>query len=146
VNVVHLLSGFSLGFARGLNDTPKVMALLVAAAWTGLPTRPALLIIALVMAAGGLVHSARLARTLGKRITTMNTGQGLLANVVASGLVIGASLLGSPVSTTHVSTGAIFGIGAWTGRADWKVIGEILLAWLVTLPLAAGLAWGIAAL
>jgi phosphate/sulfate permease len=47
----------------------------------------------------------------------------LLANSVASMLVIGASLLGSPVSTTHVSTGALFGIGAWSDRTDWRMVG-----------------------
>ena len=74
----------------------------------------------------------------------MDPGQGLVANSVASTLVIGASLMGSPVSTTHVSTGAIFGIGMHTGSADTKVIGGIVLAWVATLPIAAALAAGIA--
>ncbi len=52
---------------------------------------------AVAMVAGGLIHSARLARIMGKSITPMNTGQGLLANVVSSALVIGASLIRSPV-------------------------------------------------
>lgn len=145
VDGVHLLSGSALGFARGLNDTPKVMALLVAAAWSGLNPRGSLVCIALAMALGGVLHSRRIARTMGRRITAMNPGQGLLANLVASGLVIGASVAGSPVSTTHVSTGAIFGIGLWTGRADWRVVTEIILAWIITLPVAAGIAYAVAA-
>ena len=135
VDGLHVSSGLALGFARGLNDTPKVMALLVAATWTGVEPRAALVLIAAVMAMGGLLHSRRIARTLGKRITAMNRGQGFVANLVASSLVVGASLVGLPVSTTHVSTGAIFGIGVWTGKTHWDVVGKIIGAWLATLPL-----------
>ena len=54
--------------------------------------------------------------------------------------MIGASLMGSPVSTTHVSTGALFGIGLWNDRTNWRMVGGILGAWIATLPLAAALA------
>lgn len=143
---LHRLSACALGFARGLNDTPKVLALLVAAGWSGMPPALALAIVAVVMAIGGLLHSRRIAETLGHRITSMNRAQGLVANGVSSALVIGASLMGSPVSTTHVSTGAIFGIGTQTGRADWRVVSGIVAAWVATLPLAALLAVGCALL
>ncbi len=145
VDGLHLLSGVSLGFARGLNDTPKVLALLVAAAGAGIPVRASLLAVAGAMAAGGALHARRVADTLGHRITGMNRGQGLLANAVASALVIGASLWGAPVSTTHVATGAIFGIGAHTGRADPRVIAEVVLAWVLTLPVAGVVAFACAA-
>lgn len=69
----------------------------------------------------------------------MNPGQGFTANAITSLLVIGASTLGLPVSTTHVSCGALFGIGAVTRQAHWTTIRHILLAWLVTLPIAATL-------
>lgn len=121
------------------------MGILAVAALADFDNRFTLAVIALFMAVGGLLHSRRLAETMGKRITAMNTGQGLLANLVSSSLVIGASLLGSPVSTTHVSTGSIFGIGFWTGRTDWKLAGGIVLAWGATLPLSAALAYGFAA-
>jgi PiT family inorganic phosphate transporter len=71
----------------------------------------------------------------------MEPGQGSSANLVTSALVIGASALGSPVSTTHVSIGSMIGLGAVTGGARWKNITGIVLAWLGTLPLSAGLAW-----
>jgi PiT family inorganic phosphate transporter len=145
VDSLHLGSGLALGFARGLNDTPKIMALLVAAAWSGLNPRLALVLIAGVMAVGGLVHSRRIAETLGRRITRMNHGQGFVANIVASALVIGASIGGMPVSTTHVSTGAIFGIGLWTGSAHGSVVIRILAAWVATLPVALVLGYAIAA-
>ena len=77
-------------------------------------------------------------------ITNLSHGQGLLANSISSTLVIGASLLGSPVSTTHVSTGAIFGIGVWNDRTDWTMVSGIVVAWLGTLPLAAAIAAGVA--
>jgi PiT family inorganic phosphate transporter len=73
-------------------------------------------------------------------ITRMNHGQGFSANLVTAALVLAASRYGLPVSTTHVSCGALFGIGAVTGQARWKSIGTVLLAWVVTLPTAAILA------
>jgi PiT family inorganic phosphate transporter len=144
VDTCHVGSGLALGFARGLNDTPKVMAILIAASWSGLSAGWSLVIIAAAMAAGGLIHSRRIARTLGERITEMNCGQGFIANIVGSSLVIGASLLGFGVSTTHCATGAIFGVGAWTGRAHWNVVGQIVAAWIITLPMAALIAWVVA--
>jgi len=137
VEGAHTISGAALGFARGLNDTPKVMGLLVAAGSLGMTHRVSLVLISVAMAVGGLLHSARLADTLGHKITQLEHGPGLTANLVASTLVIGASLLGSPVSTTHVSTGAIFGVGAWSGRCSWQWVGGIVSAWVGTLPIAA---------
>jgi PiT family inorganic phosphate transporter len=94
------------------------------------------------MSAGGLVNSRRNAETMGHKLTTMNPGQGFTANLVTGALVIGASRLGMPVSTTHVSCGSIFGIGAVTGQGNLKTVAGILLAWVTTLPVAAGLGAG----
>jgi PiT family inorganic phosphate transporter len=140
IDRLHEASAFALGFSRGLNDTPKVLALLVAAGWSGIDPRASLTVVAAAMAAGGWLRARRVAETLAHRITSLSHGQGLLANGIASSLVIGASLLGSPVSTTHVSTGALFGIGFWSERTDWWMVSGILAAWLATLPLAAALA------
>jgi len=144
IDRLHSASAFSLGFARGLNDTPKILALLVAAGWSGLDPRMSLAVIAGAMALGGVLRARRVAETLAHKVTPIGHGQGLLANSIASGLVIGASLLGSPVSTTHVTSGAIFGIGFWNDRTDWTMVGGIVGAWLGTLPLAAAIAAGIA--
>ncbi len=146
IDAAHRTSAFLLGFARGLNDTPKILALLVAAGWSGLPPRLSLAIIASAMALGGFLRARRVAETLSHRITALSQGQGLLANSIGSGLVIGASLLGSPVSTTHVSTGALFGIGLWNDTTDWKLVSGIAAAWLGTLPLAGAIAGAIATL
>ena len=62
---------------------------------------------------------------------------GFTANLVKSFLVIFATRLGMPVSTTHVSCGSLFGIGVVSGRARWKAILGILVAWITTLPMAA---------
>jgi PiT family inorganic phosphate transporter len=91
---------------------------------------------------GGLIQSRRVAETLSRGITALNHGQGLTANLVTAGLVLGASHLGLPVSTTHVSTGAIFGIGAVNGQRNWRTIARILLTWVVTLPLGLALVRG----
>jgi PiT family inorganic phosphate transporter len=140
VDHLHAASAFALGFARGLNDTPKVLALLVAAGWSSVDSRIALAAVAGTMALGGWLRARRVAETLAHRITSLSHGQGLLANGIASSLVIGASLFGAPVSTTHVSTGAIFGIAAWSDSTDWRMVVGILAAWLATLPCAALLA------
>jgi PiT family inorganic phosphate transporter len=144
IDRLHMGSAFSLGFARGLNDTPKVLALLVAAGWSGIDPRVSLVIVAGAMALGGWLHAGRVAETLAHRITSLSNGQGLLANGIASSLVIGASLMGAPVSTTHVSTGALMGIGVWNRETDYRMVAGILSAWLGTLPLAALLSAGVA--
>jgi PiT family inorganic phosphate transporter len=138
LDVLHHVSSGAVGFARGLNDTPKIVALLLAAPLLAPGLGVAL--VAAVMAAGGWLGARRVAETMSCRITRMSPGQGLAANMVTSGLVVLASCLGLPVSTTHVSVGALFGIGAVTGTARTRTVLGILLAWLVTLPLAAALA------
>jgi inorganic phosphate transporter, PiT family len=137
----HYLSGGAVGFARGLNDTPKIVALLLAA--DALPSHWGLTLVALVMAVGGVVNSRRVAETMSKKITRMNHGQGFVANLITSMLVAGASRLGLPVSTTHVSVGALFGIGTINGTARARTVLTILLAWVTTLPSGAVLAAGL---
>ena len=134
----HYLSAGAVSFARGLNDTPKIVALLVAAQAMNLSGGVPL--VGLVMGLGAVLHARKVAEKMSHGITRMNHGQGFSANLVTAALVIGASRFGLPVSTTHVSCGALFGIGAVTGQARWKSIGTVLLAWVVTLPLAAILA------
>ena len=125
----------AVSFARGLNDTPKIVALsLVAGA---LDLRLSTLLVAAMIALGGIFNARAVAQTVSKRITGMEPVHGLWANLVTSVLVIFASRWGMPVSTTHVSCGALFGIGIANGQARWKMIRTILMAWLLTLPLAA---------
>jgi len=79
------------------------------------------------------------AETMGRKITRLNPGQGLTANVITALMVTVASRFGLPVSTTHVSVGSLFGIGLVNGTARRKTILSILVAWVTTLPTAAGL-------
>jgi PiT family inorganic phosphate transporter len=132
VTRMHVLSGGAVGFARGLNDAPKIAALLLAAGTLG-PAGGTLLV-AIVMGVAGLVAARQVARTLSFGITGMNHGQAFSANLVTAVLVTLASPLGLPVSTTHVSCGALFGIGAASGAARWRTIAQILAAWVITLP------------
>ncbi len=131
----HFLSSGMVSFARGLNDTPKIAAMLLFAPVFGVTA--SLITVGIVIAIGGLCSARRVAETMSKKITPMNHGQGFTANLVTGIIVIGASRIGLPVSTTHVSCGALFGIGAVTGGAQPKTIVTILLSWLVTLPMAA---------
>lgn len=134
----HYLTAGSLCFARGLNDTPKIAALLLIAG--GMPSRTGIVLIALAMALGGILQARRVAETMAHRITGMNHGQGFTANLVSSVLLLSASRLGLPVSTTHVTCGALFGIGLANRTARLATIRHIVLAWVVTLPLSALLA------
>ncbi len=135
---LHYLSAGAVCFARGLNDTPKVVALLVTVQALHVPLASS--VVAVAMVVGGLISARRVAETMSRRITAMNHGQGLTANLATAFLVIWASRWGLPVSTTHVSCGSLFGIGAVTGQARWGAIGSIALAWVTTLPVAAALA------
>jgi inorganic phosphate transporter, PiT family len=130
----HFLSAGAVSFARGLNDTPKIVAIGLTA--SALDMTWSVGLVALVMALGGLINARKVAETVSKRITAMEPDQGLSANLVTSFLVIFASKWGLPVSTTHVSCGALFGIGIVNGQAHWGVIRTILLAWVLTLPFA----------
>jgi PiT family inorganic phosphate transporter len=131
----HFLSAGTVSFARGLNDTPKIVALLLL--WKALDIRWGFAAVALTMAIGGLLNARKVAETMSKKITAMNHGQGFTANLTTAILVVLASLFGLPVSTTHVSVGSLFGIGLTTGKANADMMSAIVLAWLVTLPSAA---------
>ena len=138
---MHYLSGGAVGFARGLNDTPKMVALLMA----GEAVHPniGLLLVAVAMALGGVLSARMVAETMSRKITRLNPGQGLTANLITAFMVTAASQLGLPVSTTHVSVGSLFGIGLVNGTARRNTILSILLAWVTTLPTAAVLSLGI---
>lgn len=139
VTGLHYLSAASVCFSRAVNDTPKIAALLLAVHFAapqhaGILT---LLFVSFAVISGGWLQAKKVAETMGKRITDLNIGQGLTANMVTGALVLFASRFGLPVSTTHVSCGAIFGIGAAQRQFQWKTIGQIFTVWLTTLPFSA---------
>lgn len=138
LDVLHFISTGAASFARGLNDTPKMAALLVVA--QGLDGRWGFALVVVMIALGGLLDADKVAETLGKKVTGMNPGQGFAASLVTAGLVTTASFHSLPVSTTHVSVGSLLGMGASTGQVHWRKAGEILLAWITTVPCGAVLA------
>lgn len=131
----HFLSAGVVSFARGLNDTPKIVATLLLLQWMDI--RWGFFAVAITMALGGLLNARRVAETMSHKITAMNHGQGFSANLTTGLLVIAASFFGLPVSTTHVSCGALFGMGLTTGQANSRVMLNIVLSWVITLPCAA---------
>ncbi len=137
LDFAHFISAGMVCFARSLNDTPKIVAILIAV--KALEINAGLFLIGLAIAMGGLLNAHRVAETMSKKITSMNHGQGLVANLTTGFLVVIASRLGLPVSTTHVSVGSISGIGLITGNADKTVLSWILLSWVLTLPIAASI-------
>jgi PiT family inorganic phosphate transporter len=138
VDVIHFTSGAAVSFARGLNDTPKIVGLLLVV--KALDFKVSMLALALAMAIGGLLNSRKVAVTMSDKISRMNDGQALTANLVTAFMVIGASRFGVPVSTTHVSVGAISGVGLVKGTSDTRVIASVVMSWVATLPIAAILA------
>ncbi len=137
LHLAHWVSAGLMSFSRGLNDTPKIAALLLgvsggpAAGW-------AVSGVAFAMALGGLFGARRVARTLSEKITPMDPTQGFSANLITALLVAGASRFGIPVSTTQVACGSLFGIGVLhRGETSWRAVRQIALAWGVTLPAAA---------
>ena len=135
LDTAHYLSAGVVSFARGLNDTPKIVGLLLVV--HALDIKYGMLAVAVAMAVGGLLNAKKVGVMMSKKITPMNTGQGFTANLITGLLVTTASVHGLPVSTTHVSVGSIFGIGTVTKQADVKVVGKILTSWLLTLPISA---------
>lgn len=146
-NALHWLSSGATSFARGLNDVPKIAALMLplfALAPGDAPMWP-IVSVALVMGLGSLWGGFRLLPLLAQRVTRMDVRTGLVANVGTSALVLVASPLGLPVSTTHVSTGALMGI-RFGGRAppdQGDALKMILFGWVITLPVAAMIAAGV---
>lgn len=143
LDTLHFLSAGAVSFARGLNDTPKIAALLLVA--SALDIRWGIVATAIAIAIGGLLNARRVAETMSHNITAMNAGQGFAANLSTAALVTTASLHGLPVSTTHVSVGSLLGMGIVTGQTKWKPVMGVLASWVITLPCAAlfsaGVVW-----
>ncbi len=135
INQLHFVSSGIVCFSRALNDTPKIAALLLLVSFLDL--KFGMLTVALAMALGGILNSRKVAEIMGSKITPMNANQGFTANLITGILVSTASVIGLPVSTTHVSVGSIFGIGIVSKKSDYSVIRNILMSWFLTLPFSA---------
>ena len=141
---MHWLSSGTTSFARGLNDTPKIAAFLVltvafvpeANIMHALPTVWLILAVSLVMGLGGLWGGYKVLNTLAYRVAAIDPRTGLIANTGTSLLVLAATPLGLPVSTTHISTGALMGV-RWVDHSrprEKDALKLILVGWLITVP------------
>jgi PiT family inorganic phosphate transporter len=97
--------------------------------------------IALGIGTGGM----RIIRTVGKKLTRLQKSQGFAAQAAGAAVIQSATLLGIPLSTTHVISSSIMGVGA-TKRLNavkWRVMGRIVWAWVLTIPVTASLGYGL---
>jgi PiT family inorganic phosphate transporter len=145
----QLVSASSLAFGHGLQDAQKSMGVIVLAlVVTGYQddyTVPfwVILLCASALAAGTWSGGLRIMRTLGRRIFNLTPPHGFAAELsAASVLYTTAFVFAAPVSTTHVVTSAIMGVGATTRRSAvrWSVAGDIAIGWVLTAPGAATIA------
>jgi PiT family inorganic phosphate transporter len=141
---LHILSGSAVCFSRAVNDTPKIASIALIGGASGMSPVTVYASIGIVMTLGGVLFVRRIAEVMSQQITQMNDNEGLTGNLVTAFLVIIASKMGLAVSTTHVSVGALFGIGAENGKADKRKVIEIVLSWVLTLPIAFILAFSFA--
>jgi PiT family inorganic phosphate transporter len=144
--VGQIVSASMVSLAHGTNDAQKTMGIITLTLVTAgtLPTGSAppfwvILAAGLAIALGTYLGGWRIIRTLGKRITEIETPQGFAAETSSTGVILVSSQLGFPLSTTQVCSGAIFGAGAGRKLAAvrWGLAGQMVIAWVLTLPSAA---------
>jgi PiT family inorganic phosphate transporter len=147
LDTIHWISSGLASFARGTNDAPKIVAMLLlgsaTATWPSTSSQLAAFGgVALAMGLGSYFGGLRVTEVLAEKVTRMDHSEGLSANLTTSLLVLVSGTLGLPVSTTHVSSSAIIGIGLLKGlnAVRWTTVRDMVLAWVVTLPVSALLA------
>jgi inorganic phosphate transporter, PiT family len=147
--VLHLVSSATYCVGHGLNDAQKTMGIIAVLLYsTGylhgdfhVPHWVALSCY-VAMGIGTLCGGWKIIETMGTRITKLSQHQGFSASSAGTVMLISASYLGIPVSTTHTITGCIIGAGA-ARRASavrWQVAGNVATAWLITIPASAAVA------
>jgi PiT family inorganic phosphate transporter len=149
----QIVSGSMLALAHGTNDAQKTMGVITLAliahgtldADTFEVPMWVVVSAASAIALGTYTGGWRIIRTMGTRIIKMDTAQGFSAQGAGAAVILAASSFGFPLSTTHVISGGVIGAGAGKrlSAVRWGVAGNILAAWLMTLPAAA--AFGAAA-
>ncbi|HVU76143.1 MAG TPA: inorganic phosphate transporter [Gaiellaceae bacterium] len=147
----QLASGTWVAFNHGSNDAQKTMAVIALALQThgSISTfyipRWVQIAAGVTIAAGTYVGGWRIMRTLGQRIIQIDPPAGFAAQATSGFIIYASTKYGYPLSTTHVVSGAVMGAGA-TKRLSavrWGVAGNILIAWVLTIPAAAVVAAGV---
>jgi PiT family inorganic phosphate transporter len=150
---LQILSSAFMAFSHGSNDGQKFMGTFALALFLGGATPEfripfwVILLCAVVMALGTVVGGWRIMRTLGSKVTHLETHQGFAAETAAAATIEAASRLGIPLSTTHTISTAIVGVGA-ARRAkavDWRVIRNLAVAWVLTFPICGAISYGVVA-
>ena len=146
---LQVLTSAFLSYSHGANDAQKTMAAItLALIASGNLTKfqvPIWVVVlsAVTIAFGTYAGGWRIIRTLGWSIIKLEPATGMAAQLMSATVIQGATLIGLPVSTTHVVTGSVMGVGASRklSSVSWGLGANIALAWLVTIPAAAGIAW-----
>jgi PiT family inorganic phosphate transporter len=144
-NRLQLLSAALMAFSHGSNDAQKSMGIITLALLSGgfIGTLEVPMIVkflcALAMAVGTSMGGWKIIRTVGGRIFKMSPIHGFAADLNSAVVILGATLLHLPVSTTHVVSGSIMGVGAAerVHAVRWKVARQMVLAWVMTIPFTA---------
>jgi len=148
---LQMISSALYCLSHGANDAQKTMGIIAMVLFSGGYIGPVFhipyaIVIAcyLVLALGTMAGGWRIVKTMGTRIAKLQPVDGFCAETAAAVSIIGASLAGIPVSTTHTITGAIMGAGAAKRftAVRWNVAGNILWAWILTIPLSGVIAAG----
>jgi len=148
----QLASASLVSLAHGTNDAQKTMGVVTLALIADHRLQPGgdppfwvILACAVAIAAGTYLGGWRVVRTMGHRITHIDAPQGFTAQTAAAAVLLSASQGGLPLSTTHITSGSVVGSGL--GRKDahiqWRMVGSMAIAWVLTLPAAAVVAAGI---
>ena len=148
--VLMVFTACSMAFAHGSNDVANAvgpLAAIVSVLNTGtiaaksLMPNWILLLGGLGIVLGLATYGFRVMATIGRKITVLTPSRGFAAELGAAATVVSASATGLPISTTHTLVGAVLGVGFARGIAaiNLRVVGSILMSWLVTLPAGAGL-------
>jgi inorganic phosphate transporter, PiT family len=149
---LQLVSAAALSFGHGANDAQKTMgvigAMLLGAGYTSMDGKNVIVPWWVEIAAysaialGTLWGGWKIIETMGLRITTLHANSGAAANIGASTAIFGATALGAPISTTQAAASSVVGAGVSSGKgANWKVVGEMVTAWIFTIPFAAIIAY-----
>jgi PiT family inorganic phosphate transporter len=148
---LQIVSSSFMAFGHGSNDAQKSMGIITMALLASGKIRTlevptwVVLTCAVAMGFGTLFGGWKIIKTLGHNMLKLEPIHGFAAETSSAGIIMAASYFGLPVSTTHVVSTAILGVGA-TKRLSavrWGIAGKIVMAWVLTLPLCIAMAWAI---
>ena len=151
---MQILSAATMAFSHGSNDAQKSMGIITLALFSGgfisefeVPTYVKILCAA-AMALGTATGGWRIIKTIGGKIFKLEPPSGFAADLNSSVVVFGATLLHLPVSTTHVVSGSIMGVGTAkrVNAVHWGVAQQMVKAWVMTIPITAAMGAGAFAL